>query len=398
MMSLILILICILLVGIKCQDQGKKWLILQTSLPPSLSFLLFPPFTHPSFPLSLVPFSLPHFLSFPHFTPTPSPSFPLSCSAVVSIPIPQVVHMMLGDLRTLNCSIEPENWCFATLENGLTSFDQNTMTIQINGSEECPDHNNSYEDILPVCDETLVYCTSEGLCKNTSYLTQPFHIIIIDEECPSPEPTDMICPTSTPDMICPTSTPDMICPTSTPDMICPTSTPDMICPTSTPDMICPTSTSDMICPTSTPDMICPTSTPDMICPTSTSDMICPTSTPDMMCPTSTPDMMCPTSTPDMICPTSTPDMICPTSTPDMICPTSTPDTSPTPDHNCTDLAELMCPNSTIIDSGTIQECIELCCDISDQQSSLSKPSHHLLHSAIFIIVMIIGEALIGSII
>ena len=54
MMSLILILICILLVGIKCQDQGKKWLILQTSLPPSLSSFHSPPFTHSSFPLSFV--------------------------------------------------------------------------------------------------------------------------------------------------------------------------------------------------------------------------------------------------------------------------------------------------------------------------------------------------------
>ena len=184
------------------------------------------------------------------------------------------------------------------------------MTIQINGSEECPNHNNSYNDTLPVCNETLVYCTSEGLCNKDSYFKQPsdarpFHIIIIDEEeCPE-------CPECT--------------------------SPE---PTYTP--LPPDNCTDL---------------PELMCPTSTS-----------LPPDNCTDLPCPNST------------------------------SPTPDHNCTDLAELMCPNSTIIDSGTIQECIELCCDISGQQSSLSKPSHHLLHSAIFIIVMIIGEALIGSII
>ena len=105
--------------------------------------------------------------------------------------VPVVESMALGDKRTLTCSHNETDvdikWCFITIEKGMHTFEAGTETIEVSATNDCPDFSNTNDAVLPVCNETLVFCISEGMCTNdkyTSLLSRPYFILFPSEQAP----------------------------------------------------------------------------------------------------------------------------------------------------------------------------------------------------------------------
>ena len=234
-----------------------------------------------------------------------------------------LINLTLGENTTLQCPSSPDRWCiYITTSHQCHTAATMTGIIAVASNNigcECKNYHNSPNgSVLPVYNDTLVYCVSGPNCnlcdEDTTLLENPYYIIVVDTEntlnCPS-----INCPSSTP-CICPFINCPTITPQSCPSMNCPTITPQ-----SSPSMNCPT-----ITPQSCPSMNCPTITPQS-CPSMNCPTITPQSSPSMNRPTITPQSCSTTS-----CECPTPSLPIPSSCPSPIMELCCSAPSHTPSH------------------------------------------------------------------